>query len=295
MENQALAYYVPNQMTHVSIDGNTLENYHELMGKKRIITTCTVDQITRITTGLSFLEEKQKLVIYYNKDGKEKRFGGMGFSLEGSLSDPEFAKFLERLKAVLPASVQWEEKASAKKVKETADGGLAYPLTPVMNMLLYKRRFHSGERIIMVSMLYIFSFILAPIGLVMVVGAGIFETKSYGETMLLGGLGGAMAAIGIMPLMIGFKKGGLYTALLSNDQLQVNYAYSSKIIKLSEINSIALQRTNLTIKNMESYNKTNSVEFDFVVNNSVKFTMGESTGSQFIEALKEKGKEVEGA
>jgi hypothetical protein len=295
MENQILEFYVPNQMTHVSINENSLENYHKIMDKKRMVSSCTFDQVTRVTTGLSFLEEKQKLVIYYTKEGKEKRFGGIGFSLEGNLSDPEFANFLDRLKAVLPASVQWEEKASAKKVKTTADGGQAYPLTPVMNMLLYKRRFHSGERIIMVSMMYVFSFILAPLGLFMVVGAGIFETKSIGETAMLGGLGGALAAIGIMPLMIGFKKGGLYTTLLNDEQIQVNFAYSSKILKLSEITTISVRKTNLTIKNMDNYNKTNSVELDFTVNNSLKFTMGESTGFQFIEALKEKGKEVEGA
>jgi hypothetical protein len=45
---------------------------------------------------------------------------------------------------------------------------------------------------------------------------------------------------------------------------------------------------------MDNYSKTNSMELN-LPSMANTFTMGEHSGHQFIEALKEKGKEVEGA
>jgi hypothetical protein len=139
MENERIEYSNDN-MIDVALEGNTLENYNMLMGKKRIISSCDINHITRITTGLTFLEEKQKLTIYYNKDGKEKRFGGLGFFLEGNLSNPEFSKFINALKAVLPDHVRWEEKSSAKKVVSTETGGTFLPINPCMEYVVVQKK-----------------------------------------------------------------------------------------------------------------------------------------------------------
>jgi hypothetical protein len=67
----------------------------------------------------------------------------------------------------------------------------------------------------------------------MVVGSSFFESKSIGETMFIGALGGAFAAFGIMPLMVGFKKGGLFRVILGESALTINKVFTSKEILLT--------------------------------------------------------------
>ncbi len=293
MENQPLISLSAGDMTAISVFENKLELSVGSLGITRKIGECELSQVSRVTQSTTLLENKCKLVIYYMKDGKEKRLGGFGQIIEGSLSEPEFAKFIEILKSKLPETALWQDKLAEKIEKSSKDGFQKFNLSPVTRMLFFKKYHHSGERMIYVVLYTILHVILLGLGLFLAIGVYLETGKMGVESYIISTVIGLLMVFFSLKSFILLFSGGMYKLLLSDSFMKINHRYFGKTIHFQEISEIDYTIIKLRTRNNQNYNVTESYEYEFVVlPQKMKFVIGEMQAKILIDKLKEKGLKV---
>lgn len=285
---QEMITYINPGPAPISIDftSTTIENYSAMFGKKRVIKTCPIKSIVRITKDITTFENKTKLTLYYNENNKEKRFGGMGFSIEGNLIDPTFQEVIAFLEHNVPAHTIWEDKAASKASTRTQSGSFKYPIAASLNFFFSKHPMHSGERGLAVGLKIGLAILLGLSGL-LVISVTLMSPSNILATLLSLVLISPFVIYAFLVLQMAFKKGGLHYLFLNNKSVQINFALKSVSIPFSDIKTFSYQVIDLKIKNINFQSTSSSIEYEFKINNKHKFTMGENTAMQFISKVNE--------
>lgn len=269
----------------IRLTETSIEVFVDTFGKERTIASCEVQEVVRIIKDVSMMENKAKYIIYYSRNGKEKRLGGMAFSVEGNAINDQFQKFVSSLEAQVPAQTIWQDKASAKAMSTTKTGVDKFPIAASLYFLFMRMPSHAGMRNFIVILHYIAAFFSAKIVLVVSIALVLSDDFLVGLLMfvLFAGTLGIYAAL---VFRTAFARNGLYSAIITDHDLQINYAVKSKTIPFNTIEKFSNRIVQLDI--IQNGARSSSVQYEFEVNN-VKFTMGENAAHSFIEKAKNKG------
>lgn len=268
---------------HVDLTGSTIENYDMSLGRKRVIGSCDLQAVQRVVKDVSMMENKAKYTIFYGVNGKEKRFGGMGFALEGNASDPSFQVFIETFQSKLPANVVWQDKAEAKAAKASKTGEIIFPIAAYMSMPGYTMPSHSGMRNVIVGIQSFAALVCVFISLVAFYSV-LNAEQNLAMTIFSLVLGVGMLIYPILLAKTAFSNGGLHCVILSQDTLKINHAIQSVELPIKSITNFRNRMVELTI--MQQGAKSTSIEYEFQINEH-KFNMGENAALKFIEKATE--------
>lgn len=271
----------------IEITPSRIENYVEMFGKRKTIKVCELNKIVRVVKDITTFENKTKLTIYYSENGKEKRFGGIGFSIEGNLSDESFLNVIDYLKTHLSTSVLWEDKASKKASGVTKEGALEFPIAGYLHLLFYKHPSHSGERKMIIFLKLILATLVALIPITLILA--LLLSKDINITALLITLVIAVpfAYYSFKIFSINFTKGGLHTLFVEDGKIRINQGVNTTDVKLKNIQSLTYKVIELTIRQMNTQSTSSSMEYEFLINGNIKFVMGENSALPFIEKVRE--------
>jgi len=283
-----------SEMTLVSLHESHIESNVSMLGIKRKLAECNYDQITKVVESNTLLENKCKIIIYFLKNGKEKRFGGIGSFIEGSVSEPEFNNFLEILKSKLPTHAIWTNKIAEKIEKKTLDGAMKFKLTPSANYFLFKKYRHSGERGLYIGLYIFLNLIFLGLGIFM--AGGVFMAgPPYNINFML-----ILIPPGLIMIYFTLKslglifRGGMYKAFLYDTHLKLNHRFRSREIRLTDIGLIERTIVNVRTRNSETNHLTESYEYEFIIRpQKIRFVIGELHAKIFIQKIKEAGVKVE--
>ncbi len=264
---------------------NAIVVFTKVFGKESLIASCELQDIVRIVKDISMLENKAKYLIYYSKNGKEKRLGGMAFSIEGNAIDSKFQQFVALLEASVPKNTIWQDKASAKAMSTTKMGVDKFPIAGNMYFLFMKMPSHAGMRKVIAAMHIIAAFFSALIVLMLLIPLVLSDDLLTSALVFLI-IAVPLGAYATLVLRTAFLKSGLFCALLTDTDLQINYAVQSKAIPFNAIEKFSNRIVQLGI--VQNGARSSSVQYEFQVNN-VKFIMGENAAQIFIEKAKSKG------
>ncbi len=268
---------------HVDISASTIENYDMSLGRRRTIASCELSAIQRIVKDVTMMENKAKYTIFYGSNGKEKRFGGFGFAIEGNASDSDFQNFIADLESKLSPNVVWQDKADAKASSFTKTGDLQYPIAAYMSMPGYTMPSHSGMRDIIVIIQWISA--LVSVLIASFAWASVFlKEQNLAMTLFSLILGVGMLIYPILLLRTAFIKGGLHCLILNKDRVILNHATKSIELPLNAITSFSKRVVELSI--MQRGAKSTSIEYEFQINGN-KFNMGENAALKFLEKAEE--------
>jgi hypothetical protein len=269
----------------VEFNGNEISNFDQTFGKKRIIKTCQLKDIVRAEQDISMMENKARYTLFYAENGKNKRFGGMGFSIEGHASQPEFQDFISNLKNALPDHVEWINKAEAKAKTSTKEGVLKFPIKGSLTFLFYTMPMHAGMRGMVVAMKLVFAIFSLFVGLVVITGC-IMNGFKMESLLIFLVIGLPLLFYGVGVSLTQFSKGGLHTLLFKGKTLIINHTFRSIQIPISEITKFEFQKVHLTIR--QSGAASDSMEYHFKLNDQNKFAMGENAALFFIDEMKKR-------
>lgn len=285
---QSLITHTNQGATNIMVDisPQTIENYVMQFGKRRTIKTCTLSAVSRIVKDITMMEQKTKLTIYYTENGKEKRFGGMGFAIEGNSSDVDFQSLIAFLEQHLPSDVVWQDKAIEKASSVSSKGGIEFPTAAKLNFLLFQYPSHSGERKMIVGFQLFFGVLYALIPILMLLML-FSQSPSVVAILIVIAIAVPLGWFAVKILQMAFVKGGIAKLIVNKDTMIINGSTRSTAIQMKDITNIAYKVISLTIKQSNTGAKTNSLEYNFEINHHTKFTMGEKAALQFIKKTTE--------
>lgn len=289
MSTEELASASSGDATEIKLFEDRIEMHAGAFGLSKKAAECRLDKIQKVVKSKSFLDEKLKLTIYFDKGGKQKRFGGMGNSVEGNLSDPEFKKFYDLLKEKVPETCVFEDKVSKKVEKTSDDGSLSYKLSPLFDFLIFKKYHHSGERMVYIIVAGFINLLLLSTGLFMAVGLYFLDTEIDITAIIINIIGVILILFAIKSMSLWFT-GGMLKVFIYDDHLKINKLLFSKKVLFSEIDDVKLKKVSVTTRNTDTLAATSSFEYEFTLHpKKTSIVIGELGGEKFMEQLKEKG------
>lgn len=286
MQDQPVVYSLRahGHELHVALDGTTLEYYDQPFGKKRVIMSCGTADITRIVSVHIGSEAAKHTIFFSDAKGDEKRFGGIGYSLMGTMADPTFAELVGRLKERVPETL-WQTAEPPSTVKTASDNSLIYPIAT---------EFFGGKGISPDSLgkvlAYFFSGVLFVMGGVALTALAGDQNLAY--KLFLASWGVLLIVPSLAPLSMLFR-GGMFRAKVSDDALAVNKAVTTQSFPWRDIETITATKETVKITLRKPDRTIIAVVIEVVINNRYDFRLDEGTGEKFLEELERRGVAVE--
>lgn len=267
---------------HVDITASTIENYDMSLGRRRTIASCDLSAIQRIVKDLTLMENKAKYTIFYGTNGKEKRFGGMGFAIEGNASDFDFQSFISELESKLPPNVVWQDKAEEKASGISKTGDLIYPIAAQMPAVGRAMPNHAGMRNAIIAIQWVAATVAVFISFIALY-AVFFTEQNFAMTVFSLIIGIGMLIFPFLLAQTAFIKGGLHSLILNKDKVVINHAFKSVDLPINAITSFRNRIVELNI--VQQGAQSTSIEYEFQINHH-KFSMGENAALKFLEKAK---------